>query len=328
MARLAGAQRIATAWVLLSWLSLAHVSAQEAEHGEVELMTEASSEHSGHKPREHRPLALGFDLVIGFGAYPLLLPTRGGLDAEVFGSVGDVGVQSESILIAASYEVAEHVGVGARLPLTFGSVPATDGSTKGTFALGNVELEGETEIELSETAALVFSLGFALPTAQGSEEPELAENSEGSTSDYDRFVLNRIAASSRGFEDNALFEVDRLGIIPKVALNCRNDHVLFDPFVKLENLIATNDALERSYIAELVFGMFFGYALSENFDLGARVWGSAAFFDEIEEVGVVEPQLRAHFMPVDLVLGGIIPLAGELTDPQFGGVRLAGVLRL
>jgi hypothetical protein len=355
MARVAGVPLNPSLLVLLVGSVCGRVDAQsapEADHGDhgfvshsIEVHSagaldeeraagEAAPEHAGGE-HEQRRLALGIDFVLGFGAYPLLLPTRGGAGTAEEAEAGvppgwmrnrDVGVHVESIVIAGSYEVARHVGIGARVPLTFGSVPVTDGSTEVSFALGNVELEGETEIELSETAALVFGLGVAVPTAQGSEEPELEDGEL--SSDYQRFVLNRIAASARGFEDNALFEVDRLGIIPKLSLELRENRLLFQPFVKLENLIATQSELERSYLAELVFGMFFGYRASPHFDLGARVWGSVAFLDEVEQVGIVEPQVRAHFAPIDLVLGGVIPFAGALTEPQFGGVRVGVTVRL
>lgn len=295
-------------------------------HAHGEAHEHAAHAHEGHA-HEHRPLSLGLDLVLGFGAFPMTLPTRGDEPGEGFSYLGEVAVNSQSLLIAGGYEVAHHIGVGARIPLTLGSVPGADESTHSTFALGNVELEGEAEVELNEAATLVFSLGVALPTAMGSEEPEFEEGELSSA--YDQFVLNRIAAASRGFEDNALFEVDRLGIIPKLQLKVRaNEILVLEPFVKLENLIATNSELERGYIAEFVFGTFVGVQLGEHFDLGVRAWGSAAFLEEVESVGVVEPQVRAHFVPVDAVLGGIIPFAGELTEPQFGGVRLGAVVHI
>jgi hypothetical protein len=306
------------------WGVCVRARAQEpSEEAEAHMELGAHAE-AGEHAHEHRPLSLGLDFVLGFGAFPTLLPLRGAEEGWAPGD--DVNVNSESFIISGGYEVAEGIGVGARIPLTAGSVPGTDGEAHGTFAFGNIELEGEMEFELSETAELIVSLGVALPTAQGSEEPELEDGELSSA--YDQFVLNQIAAASRGFEDNALFEVDRLGIIPKVALHAREGRMLFQPYVKLENLIATNSELERGYIAELAFGSFLGVEASEHFDLGARVWGSAAFLDEVEMVGVVEPQVRAHYAPVDVVLGGIIPFAGELTDPQFGGIRLGVSARL
>jgi hypothetical protein len=312
------------ACALMSTLAAHSASAQEEEQHE----HDAAEQHE-HEHEEKARLALGLDLVIGFGQYPLLLPTRrAATEAEEprFSNAMDTGVNAESLLIGAGYEIAEGFALGLRLPLTLGSVPKSDGTSRTAFALGNLELEAETELELSKTATLVLSLGVALPTAQGSEEPDIG--SAAAVSGYDRFVLNRIAASARGFEDNALFEVDRLGLVPKVALELHAGHLLLTPFVKLENLIGTRSGLERSYIAELVFGSFFGYALSEHFDLGLRAWGTAAFLDEVTAVGVVEPQLRGHFAPIDVVLGGIIPFAGELTDPMFGGIRLSVAARL
>jgi hypothetical protein len=318
MARVA----FAAACAVLFWGVCVRARAQDGEEGEVHVGVDTREHLHAHgaaheHEHEHKPLSLGLDFVLGFGAFPVTAPLRG---AEGWGTLGSIKVNSESFIISGGYEVAEGIGVGARIPLTAGSVPALGDDTHGTFAFGNIELEGEVEVELSETAELVLSLGVALPTAQGSEEPELEDGELSSA--YDQFVLNRIAAASRGFEDNALYEVDRLGIIPKVALHAREGRMLFQPYVKLENLIATNSELERGYIAELVFGSFLGVQASEHFDLGARVWGSAAFLDEVEMVGVVEPQVRAHYAPVDVVLGGIIPFAGELTDPQFGGIRL------
>jgi hypothetical protein len=308
-----------------------HVHVAEEAHAHEAGEHEAGAhEHGEHA---HTPFNVGIDFVLGFGAHPLLAPAMEGAaeDAESeevpegWRHVRDVKTMSESIVIDGSYEVAEHVGVGVRIPLTFGSVPASAGDTTSTFALGNIELEGETELELSETTALVLSLGVAVPTAQGSEEPELEDGEL--SSDYQHFIVNHLAAASRGYEDNALFEPERLGIIPKVAFQLRENSLLFQPFIKLENLIATNSELERGYIAELIYGMFFGYAINPHFDVGARVWGSAAFLDNVEQVAIVEPQVRVHFAPVDVLVGGIIPFAGELTKPQFGGVRIAAHAR-
>ncbi|HKU39967.1 MAG TPA: hypothetical protein VJR89_17525 [Polyangiales bacterium] len=317
MARPTVALPIVAACAVLSWGTVAR-----ARDPEEPLETELEGEESPAHEHEHHPLALGLDFVLGFGGvYGIVDSAEPGnllLDPD------PIAVNCQSFVVSAGYEIAERIGVGARLPLTFGTVPRLeDGTTHGTFALGNVELEGELEIELSETVALELSLGVALPTAQGAEEG-LSEDE----SDIDHLVLNEIAAASRGYEDNALFEVDRLGIIPKVALHLHAGAALVEPWLKLENLIATNSELERGYVAELVVGTFAGAELNEHYDLGARVWLSTAFLDEVETTLVAEPRLRAHYGQVDLLLGGILPFAGELTDPWFGGVRLGIVGRI
>ena len=290
----------------------APVRGREHEEGSAE-----DSEDEHEHEHEQGPLALGLDVVFGFGGVEGPLPPGGAAEPLA------IAVDCQSFLLGAGYEVAERIGVGLRFPMTFASVPEAGTTTHSVFAVGNLELEGEAEIELSETLALELSLGVALPTAQGSEELELEDRT-----DYDQFVVNAIAASARGFEDNALFEIDRVGIVPHVALHAHAGRFLVDPFVKLENLIATNSEAERGYIAELVVGTFAGAELSEHLDLGARLWLAAAFLDEVETVAVAEPQLRLHYEPVEFVLGGILPFAGELTDPYFGGIRLGVAARL
>jgi hypothetical protein len=280
------------------------------------------AEPRGQPEAQHPPLMLGLDLVIGFGQFPLLAPLRA---VASFASLGNVSVSCESLLVIGSYALNEHLTLGVRVPMSLGSVPALDGSVTA-FAFGNVELEAETELELSEAANLIFSLGVALPTAQGSEEPDT--DSTGSVTKYHRFVLNRVANAARGGEDSALFEVDRLGIVPKVVLDYHAGSLLLTPFVKLENLISTRSGADPGYIVRLVLGTFVGYHGSENVAVGARVWLATSFEASGSTVGAVEPQLRAHFALVDVTLGGIIPFAGELTDLRFGGVRLAVSARL
>jgi hypothetical protein len=159
-----------------------------------------------------------------------------------------------------------------------------------------------------------------LPLAQGSERPDVDVTEH--ISDYNRFVVNRIAASARGFEENALFEVDHFGIIPEIRLKYHSDDVVFEPFVKLENLMGTRSGLEHRYITELVLGTLVGYDTSEHFGIGARAWMTAASGGS-QAVGVVEPEFRWRFESVHVVFGGIIPFAGPLTRPMFGAFRLS-----
>jgi hypothetical protein len=195
--------------------------------------------------------------------------------------------------------------------------------TRSVTAFGNLQLAAESQWALNESTTLTMGLGAALPTAQGSEKPDI-EVADG-ISDYNRFVVNRVAARSRGYEDSALFEVDHFGIIGNLALSYTDNQVLAAPFIKVENLIGARRGLERSYFVEVVFGTFIGYEVSKHFDIGARVWVVAAS----ETSGVVgEPQFRLHIGPIDIVFSGIIPFLGALTDPQFGAFRLAFAIRL
>jgi hypothetical protein len=271
--------------------------------------------------QQHESFAIEADLVLGFGPYPEAAVTRGA--TPVWKSGTGVAGTNASLLLAASYELRRHLALGVRLPLSVGSVPLADESMRAVTAFGNLELAAESRWVLSESTTLTIGLGAALPTAQGSEKPDIDVTD--AVSDYNRFVVNRVAARSRGFEDNALFEVDHFGISAKLALSYTDNQVLAAPFVRVENLVGTRRGLERSYFAEVVFGTFIGYEVSEHFDVGARLWVVAAF----EASGVVgEPQFRWHFGPINILLGGIIPFLGALTDPLFGAFRLTFAARL
>jgi hypothetical protein len=177
---------------------------------------------------------------------------------------------------------------------------------------------------------LFFALGVALPTAQGDEVPTSKEEIDKLSgqiidqNNYDRAALNRASAFSRGAEDNALFETKRLGLIPKVGLDYERKKILFQPYVKLENLISTHSGVAHAYIGEVVVGTFLGYRVHEMLDAGVRVWGNIPVAgSDSSAVGVVEPQLRGHIGNITPLIGGIIPFAGPLTSPQFGGLRFA-----
>jgi hypothetical protein len=202
---------------------------------------------------------------------------------------------------------------------------------RGASAIGNVEIEPEGRIKLAEGLHLKLALGIALPTAQGGEIPSTAAAipADGPGIDqnaYDRFAAQRAAAMTRGYEEDALFEPTHLGIVPKVTLAWASDGVRIDPWVKLENLIATESG--RKFIDELVFGVNLGYRVSRAFEPGVRVWANVPVSNvDFTAVAVAEPQLAFHFRPVDLSAGVILPFAGPLTSPYDVGVRLAAGFR-
>jgi hypothetical protein len=295
-----------------------------AEHGEGEHGEEA-------EPR----FRAGVDLIFGFGKTNTVSTTLPGTLATVPDStLGASKISTQSFLFTFGAEVAKGVGVGFRLPYTLGSWTQPGQSSRSTGAVGNLELEGDYELHLNPQMRLIFGLGLALPTAQGSEIPAQEEldadkiAAQQNQSSYDKQAVNTAAAASRGFLDNALYETKRFGIIPQVALNYTVSHVLIDPFVKMENLISSSGSPPHSYIGEVVIGTFLGYEVLKQMDVGARVWANVLFAGDSGTVAVVEPQLRFHFGNIHPLVSGIIPFAGDaLTNPQFGGIRVGVVAR-
>ncbi len=282
----------------------------------------------GEEEREPRRLKLDVDLVIGFGKTEIVsqdLPGSFGTTPAT--RLGEARTQTESLILSAGYGVTRHVTLGARLPLTYGSFAEDGRQSRGAGAVGNVELEAEYERELTERLGFVFALGIALPTAQGNELPSADEATRlGPSADLDaldRFALNRAAASSRGFEENALYEPKHLGVIPKVGLEIRVGKLQIDPYVKLESLFATTKDQPHSYTGELVLGARAAYRVASRLDLGVRAWANVPVSgSDVTTVVAVEPEARLHLGSWTPRLGVIVPVAGPLTDPRFVGVRL------
>src|SRR5262249_19616045 len=146
-------------------------------------------------------------------------------------------ITTESFILGAEYEVAPNIGVGARLPFTFGNFTPEGLNSRGTTALGALEVEGAYTYRLNPQMKLIGALGVSLPTAQGDEVPgeEGIDHLQGQRIDqsaFDRFAVNKAASSSRGFEDSALFEPKRLGFIPKVIFDYNANKLMIQPYVK------------------------------------------------------------------------------------------------
>jgi hypothetical protein len=240
--------------------------------------------------------------------------------------VGPGRINTESFIIGGEYELTHNIGIGARLPFTFGNFTPPGQNSRAATALGSLEVEGAYTLHLNEQMKLVYALGMSLPTAQGDEVPaqEELDKIRGpiDQGNYDRFSVNHAASASRAFEESALFEPKRLGFIPKVMFDYNANKIMIQPYIKMENLISTVSGAEHSYIGELILGAFLGYRVHQYFDTGVRVWTNVAFAGGGDTVAAVEPQIRGHIGNVMPILGGVIPFAG-LTDPQFGGIRLA-----
>jgi hypothetical protein len=144
-------------------------------------------------------------------------------------------------------------------------------------------------------------------------------------SGYDRWSLSHAAMAARGYEDNALFEPQRLGIIPRVGLLYRIHGLSVEPYLKLENLVATSSTLANGYVGELVGGLRVGYWVHKEFEVALRGWVNVGYAggDEDKKTTVaIEPQAVLRFGPVRPSLGVIIPFTGPAGDSGFVGLRL------
>ncbi|MET0390390.1 MAG: hypothetical protein ABW321_30740 [Polyangiales bacterium] len=274
------------------------------------------------------------DVVVGFGRVPAVteIPARENAD-EVESRLEQARVTSESVVITGGYEFGHRVGIELRVPLAYGRIDPRGPMNRSVFALGNLELEGEYAILLSHDLQINFEVGVAVPTAQGQEVPEAAERrrepvSAGGQDALDQGAILRAAAASRGFEDEALFEVDRVGIVPKVSLDFHHGRWLLGPFLKLENLLYTGDEPGVKPLIELLLGGYAGVMLSHVFELRTRLWCDVVLEGQGSSVAIVEPQLAAHLHAFRFAIGGIVPVIGGLTDPRFGGLRALASLRI
>jgi hypothetical protein len=307
----------------------AHADEQaEAKEGGAEAKGEGEAKEGEGKHEEVGKA--GLDLVLGWGKVPfavLSTPTTGAVPNPYYTYNDKVPSNVQSFILGGSMEVVEHVEVGARLPFTFAGFSPDGTAGRSATSFGNLELEGAYGARVAQGLRLTGSLGIALPTSSGTEIPpdlnQIATFAD--QSGYDRWSLNRAAAAARGYEDNALFEPHRLGIIPKVGLLYRNHGLSLEPYLKLENLVGTSSSLANSYVGELVGGLRVGYWVHKEFEVALRGWvnvGYAGGDDDKKTTVAIEPQAVLRFGPVRPYLGVIIPFTGPPGDGGFVGLRL------
>jgi hypothetical protein len=300
--------------------------------GDAVIGADHPQEESSEGEEKEKGISIGLDMVLGFGDVTIAnqsLPGSNGVTPV--SSINNSQVSTESFILSGGYELGK-VGLGLRLPFALGQLNPDGFQSRGGSAVGNLELSGEYGFNLNEQLKLIGELGVTLPTAQGSEVPDdvskLATNSSTGLIDqnaYDRFSLNHAAASSRGFEDNALFEPQRFGLIPKIVLRYHTRQGLtIEPYVKLENLMDTSGHADQGYVGELVPALRAAYRVAKHLEPGLRVWGNVPISGGgLKAVGVLEPELRIPFEHVTPMVGVIIPFAGPLTSPEFVGVQAA-----
>ena len=274
------------------------------------------------------------DFVVGQGDVPFVFQFPPAGNGQLGGNgVGVTKTTALSFILSTEFKIASGFGAEVRLPWIDGHIsPPSDGSegpSNWFSAMGNIEVAGFFETKLMKDLSGLAAIGFALPTAQGTEGPEATEDPNSTKFDRsanNQMAVQRAAAASRGWEDNALFEPHRVGIVPKIGVKWTHEKLALEPYIKIENLIATNDTLAHKYVGEFVGAVRGSYRAHENIEPALRMWTAIAFSGSDEDKKAtffVEPQVVGHFGPVHPVLGLILPVAGALTDPRYLAVRAA-----
>ncbi len=277
---------------------------------------------------------VGLDVVLGWGNVPFAvqnLPTTG-VQAITYSRSDATPSDVQSFVLTGRFDATEHLAVGARVPFTLGTFSPAGSAARSATSLGNVEFEGELETHLGSHAKLVGALGVALPTGQGDEIPATLVGVPASSvnpGSYDRYSLSRAAALARGYEDNALFETGRLGVVPKLALICRGPRFGLESYVKVENLIQAAGSLDTPYVGEVVAGVRLVYRLGAHVEASVRGWinvGFAGTPDDMKTAVAIEPDLAVSSGALRAYAGFVAPVVGPPADAGFLGVRLGLVV--
>jgi hypothetical protein len=264
----------------------------------------------------------GFDVVFGFGATPVLSQRIvGPLLTQESRTAETARFQTTSVNLGLSYEVISNLRIGALLPLGAGSLIPNE--TRGSTVVGNFTLGGEYEAHARQNLVLSLGLDVALPTASGNELPDARSASTLGHVDQtalDRRSLLQAMSDSRGREDTAAFATNHLGLVPKVGvLYTGMEKLELEGYAKYESLHATKS--ESEYEGAIVVAARASYRLGKHADATLRAWTNIAVAGPDATVFIVEPQARFHFGAVMPIVGVVLPVAGELTDPYNIGVR-------
>ncbi len=265
---------------------------------------------------------VSLDAVFGFGATPVVNQRLiGPLITQESRTLGTARFATQSLNLGLSYEVVRDLRIGILLPLGTGSLYPAD--TRGGAIVGNLVIGGEYELHLRKGLDGYGGLDVALPTASGEELPtseELASGSHVNQNEHDRFSLAKAMSDSRGREDTAAFAPKHLGLVPKIgAIWKARERVEIEPYLKYESLHATGT--NSSYEGAFVIAARGTYRFHERVDATLRIWTNIPTAGADTAVAVAEPQLRGHFGGFMPILGVVLPVAGELTNPYVIGVR-------
>jgi outer membrane protein OmpA-like peptidoglycan-associated protein len=252
-----------------------------------------------------------------------------GSTAGIFGktTVQNASITNYSVIADAGLRLTPGFGLGLRLPIMGGTLFA--GPTRSDVTVGNLEVSAVGMVNLAKSLNLELTLGVTLPTGGGDQIPPNAAAVPPilggvDQSGFDRQSIQRAVSFSRGLEEDEFFQVNHLGINPKIRLivgTYGKWHI--DPWVKLDNLIATNSSYP--FIDELLFGVNIGGYIVPAVEPVLRVWANVPLTgtDYDNPVAVVEPRLRFHIGDFTPYAGVILPFAGPISNPYYDwGVRI------
>ncbi len=315
--------------------------ALEDDHGSARSISRAHRRHVGQNglpdgaeqgddaDSENGPkLGLEIDWVLGFGKITAVEQKfPGSLQRDPINVSVVAPYRVQSYVLGAHYRF-ESFGLGLRLPLTVGNIrDAAPGTTgENVFTNGGLEIALDMSRKMSETVTVSPRLGLVAPIAQGDAAPaSLAGASVDKYALY-KYTANVAAAMARGNEDDALFWPGRLGVVPSASAHLAIGAVSIDPYAKLPVLVDVHATSTERVRVEAVAGVSAGFDATSWLEPGLRVWAMVPIAAESgmrDPVAVVEPHVRLHSSDnaYGLLLGGVVPFAGALTNPYAGGVR-------
>ena len=240
-------------------------------------------------------------------------------------------VAAYSLLVGVERRLGELWKVGVSIPLIAAHISSRTGEadSRSVQLVGNLEIEGGYIFAKGEHWEIEFSLGVALPTAGGKEQPSAQELADEPDKEFnfrsmDRFAAARAASVTRGLYSSSLFESGRLGLVPRISAVLRAGNLTVVPMVKVENLIDVTGDAEHSYIGEFTGGVRGSYKVTSHFEPGLHVFINARYTSPAEfDALVLEPYLRFPVGPVIPQVGVLVPVAGDIADNKTFGVRAA-----
>jgi len=209
---------------------------------------------------------VGVDMVIGFGAI-----------RDVRSDTNPTSVTAISFVPYFAWRLGEMWSIGARLPLATGSIagPLGPDDDYDSFAIGNFEASVGAKLKLRRRMSLPTSFAVTVPSAQGDMFPQ--QDSAGAKP---QALLQQAVAGSRGWEEQAPYTPNRLGIVPRVGFAYDTRLLHFEASTKFELLIRTGGETPASAGEGTLHDPAYNWVTSASF-----------FYDFLD--GMVSPGLRA-----------------------------------